>query len=228
MLNTATFDDYLPLSDDENLKSESKSTGLPLSDPCVAGDELAFLEQLSRQFGGFYGQIYEKIASYQDPSDDSGNGNPLHDATEELGRQWREQEVTAIIDQIGKCLPLAQGHNIAARLNQLRSLVKEEDGPEADLSPESLRAFHQFIRGLGGFRHPEISLTPGSEIYVRWKDGPAKLFAMHFQDDRNVRFAAFSPNPRHPHLVRRLSGTETVDTALDTADRACSIKEWGL
>ena len=193
---------------------------------CLTDDEVPDQGKRARLFGDFICKKVQDIvrSPYDSVQYDSQNENWQFEITK-LSRQWRDQEISTIISQI--CQSCELGRKIAARLDRLRSLVKEEEeGGEADISSDSLRALHTFLYRLGRCRSPEISLTPDSEIYLRWKDGPSRLFAVHFQNDRRVRYTVFSPNPRHPHIVNRLSGMETVDTVLVTADNACSIMKW--
>jgi len=134
-----------------------------------------------------------------------------------LTDQWRQQEVTLRIAQIKTCTNFDTGEKIAARLTALREMLKEEEGEEADISTESLRALQLFLQTAGRIHPPEITLTPEAEIYLRWKAGRDRLFAVHLVNGRMVRYAIFAPNPRHPRFVRRLSGIEAADTVLETA-----------
>jgi hypothetical protein len=61
------------------------------------------------------------------------------------------------------------GGRIVARLKALRAMIKEEEGPEADISTESLRALQLFLQAAGNIRPPEITLTPEAEVYLRCK-----------------------------------------------------------
>jgi len=106
------------------------------------------------------------------------------------------------------------GNQRATRLAALRAMLKEEEGLQGDISVESLLALHIFLQRAGAVKPPEITLTPEAEVYLRWKAGRNKLFAVHLVNGRMVRYAVFAPNPRHPRLVRRLSGIEAADTVL--------------
>jgi hypothetical protein len=144
-----------------------------------------------------------------------------------LTDQWRQQEVTHRIAQIRTCTDdFGTGEKIAARLAALREMLKEEEGEEADISTESLRALQLFLQTAGRVCPPEITLTPEAEVYLRWKAGTERLFAVHLVNGRIVRYAIFAPNPRHPRFVRRLSGIEASDTVLETAKNVFPDLEW--
>jgi len=143
-----------------------------------------------------------------------------------LTDQWRRQEVTHRIERIKTCTDFETGEKIAARLAALREMLKEEEGPEADISTESLRALQLFLQAAGSVRSPEITLTPEAEVYLRWKAGRDRLFAVHLVNGRMVRYAIFAPSPRHPRFVRRLSGIEAADTVLETAGNVFPDLEW--
>lgn len=134
-----------------------------------------------------------------------------------LSEQWRQQEVSNRIAGLKDCCASGAGGRIVARLKALRAMIKEEEGPEADISTESLRALQLFLQAAGNIRPPEITLTPAAEVYLRWKAGQDRLLAVHLVNDRMVRYTIFASNPRHTRLVRRLSGIEAADTVLETA-----------
>ena len=143
-----------------------------------------------------------------------------------LTDQWRQQEVAHRIERIRTCTDFGTGGKFAARLSALREMLKEEEGEEADISTESLRALQLFLQTAGSLRLPEITLTPEAEVYLRWKAGRDRLFAVHLVNGRMVRYAIFAPNPRHPRFVRRLSGIEAADTVLETAKNVFPDLEW--
>lgn len=143
-----------------------------------------------------------------------------------LTDQWRRQEVTQRIARIKTCTNFDTGEKIAARVTALREMLKEEEGEEADISTESLRALQLFLQSAGRIQPPEITLTPEAEIYLRWKAGRDRLFAVHLVNGRIVRYVIFAPNPRHPRFVRRLSGIEASDTVLETAKNVFPDLEW--
>lgn len=144
----------------------------------------------------------------------------------ELTDQWRRFAVSEQIDRIRNCCDPVIGQAIADRLKNLRQYLCEEEGPEMDISLDSLRAMHAFIEQIPDARLPQISLTDEGNVYLRWKSEPGRLFSIHFLDDRRVRFAIFYPNPRHEKMINRHSGYETVDTVLASAHRICAVRDW--
>jgi hypothetical protein len=162
------------------------------------------------------GEIAPTRTAYRaDPSD-----------MEEMAEMCSKQEIDALLDQIQTCCEPELGSALISRLSFLREVLEEEQGSKADISSESLRGLLLFLPRLGRIRSPEISLTPDLDVYLRWKLDTSRLFAVHFLGHKKVRFAAFAPNPRHPGIVDRISGTATVDTVLEMADRSCSVGDW--
>ena len=143
-----------------------------------------------------------------------------------LTREWRQQEVTNRIASVKNISGPEVGEKIASRLKLLRAELKEEEGKDADISPESLRALQLFMQTVGKVRPPEITLTPEAEVYLRWKSGRDHLFAVHLVNGRMVRYVIFAPNPRHSGFVRRFSGIETSDTVLETARYIFPNLDW--
>ncbi len=194
--------------------------------PWQTGDDDSSENKIARLFSNL---IHKKVLELKEKPDefqDAFGNEAVQAEITELNRQWRDQEVEGLIRQIRLCVDVHQGSKTAERLYSLREMLKDEEGKEANISPESLRALHIFLRRLRRFRLPELSLTPEADVYLRWKAGAQRLFAVHFENDRRVRFVVFSPNPRHPGIVNRLSGIEAVDTVFETADRAFSVKKW--
>lgn len=204
MSHTATFDDHNWLT----------------------GDEESSVDKIGRLFYELIRNKTREINERPTQFQDHASHEEIQAQISDLNWHWRDQEVTELIFQISQCCDMEQGLKIAARLGSLREMLKEEEGIDADISPDSLRALLVFFRRLENFCLPELSLTPEAEVYLRWKAGPKRLFAVHFENHRRVRFTVFSPNPRHSDFVNRLSGIDTVDTVLQTADKASSVREW--
>lgn len=155
-------------------------------------------------------------------------GDVRRETVLELTAQWKQQEISILIDRFVASNEIKSGERIRSRLVSLREMVQEEEGLDADISPDSLRGFLTLLHQIPGVRPPDITLTPGGEVYARWKGKLESLFAVQFLTDEKVRFAVFRRNARHPRLVNRLSGVDAVDTVLETANNACSIFDWML
>ncbi len=189
----------------------------------LTGDEQSSVEKVGRLFYELIRNKTRVIAEQPSQFRDYASQEELQGQISDLNRQWISQEVSELISQIGQCCNMEQGVKITARLHSLRGMLKEEEGMDADISSDSLRALLVFFRRLETFTLPELSLTPKAEVYLRWKAGPERLFAVHFENHRRIRFTVFFPNPRHSDFVNRLSGIETVDTVLQTADNVQAL-----
>jgi hypothetical protein len=174
----------------------------------------------SDKMTGLFASLFLNRASDQTTPEALPNtGAGLEDRQKELmelGTEWRRQEVSLLIDQILKTSIFKHGKSIAEQISRLREMFQEEEGPGADISSDSLRAFLTFVHRIPYTRQPEISLTPGGEIYIRWKKDTSTLFSIHFLTDKIVRFVIFQANDHHPRIINRFSGIDAVDTVLET------------
>jgi len=183
------------------------------------------------RIGGLFSQLFYAKAEDQERLSESiirtgVSENEWGEELSELTAQWKEQEIQMLLESLSTAHPADFVEMLKSRLLSLRSMLQDEEGPAADLSPDSLRAFLVFIHQLPGVRRPNMALTSEGEVYARWKGDNGRLFSLHFISGEKVRFTAFRPNPRYPRLVRRISGVDAADTVLQTADAACSVLEW--
>jgi len=184
---------------------------------------------MDKRAGLFFEMIRSKTTDQYDPGtpQHTGFGGDVRRETVlELTAQWKQQEISILIDQFVESNEIESGKKIRSRLLSLQEMVQEEEGAEAGISPDSLRGFFTLLHQIPGVRPPEITLTPGGEVYARWKGELESLFAVQFLTDEKVRFVVFRRNVRHPRLVNRLSGVDAVDTVLETANKACSVFDW--
>ena len=194
--------------------------------------ELTGIEPLSwGRISGLFSELFRLKVQNQrstgEASTQTGvSGDELREALSELAAQWREQEIYMLFEPLSAIYTAEFCETIKARLLSLRSMLQEEEGPAADLSPDSLRAFLAFLYHVPGLRQPNTALTSEGEVYARWRGVGGRLFAVHFISGDKVRFTAFRPNPRHPRLVQRVSGVDAADTVLQAANDACSVLEW--
>jgi len=191
-------------------------------------------DPLSRErITGLFSKLFRIRAEDRLPAGEASaetgiEGDERHEKLSELAAEWREQEIHMLIDSLSATHNMNFMETIKARLFSLQEMLREEEGPSVELSLDSLRAFLAFLRQVPGVRQPSITLTPEGEIYARWKDEGARLFAIHFISGETVRFVVFRPNPRRPRLVQRVSGVDAVDTVMNTADNVCSVLDWVL
>lgn len=203
------------------------STTVAACHPGFTGSEPITWEKI----GGLFSELFRLKMECKDlPRDQStradAGGSEWRSELSELGTQWRAREIHLLFESLPTMYPPEFVEAVKDRVFYLREMLKEEEGPGADLSPDSLRAFLAFLHQVPGVKRPNLALTPEGGVYAQWKGNKGRLFAAHFLSGDTVRFTAFRPNPRHPSLVQRVSGIDAVDTVIRTADAACSILEW--
>lgn len=114
---------------------------------------------------------------------------------------------------------------IARRIRQLSQPI--EDEPDAcEVSPDSLRTTERLFSLYPRLRYPDITLTPHGNVYARWKGTNGSLLSMQLMPEMNVRFVVFTPNRKNPNKVTRISGTEYVDTVIESLEKAYDIADW--
>jgi hypothetical protein len=186
---------------------------------------------IDKMAGLFSEMIRSKAADQYDfgTSQQTGYGDDFRrEKVSELTAEWKQQEISILIDQFVTSNGIKSGERIRSRLLSLREMVHEEEEGDADISPDSLRAFLTLLHQIPDARHPDITLTPGGMVYARWKGELESLFAVQFLTDEKVRFVVFRRNDHHSRLVNRFSGVDAVDTVLETANNACSVFDWIL
>ena len=95
---------------------------------------------------------------------------------------------------------------LANRLDVLLDALEEEGEAWGRDSPDSLRQMFVFLRSVPEFRCPTVTITPSATFRAQWDAGRNSHLAIDFLPDGQVRFVVFSPDPRHPDRVRRVSG----------------------
>ena len=138
---------------------------------------------------------------------------------------WKKEgEPEYLLSRIEQSTDIRHGRRITGRVRALRQMMREDEG--TDISPGSLRSFYEFLNLSPDLSYPGISVTPDSDIYVRWKGPDRSLFSIHFLPGLRVRYVIFVPDRRRLKLMDRISGTGSVDTILETADRAYGVNAW--
>jgi hypothetical protein len=95
---------------------------------------------------------------------------------------------------------------VAHRLDFLMRAREEEGETWAEDSPDSLRQMLLFLRATPDFRCPTVTITPSATFRAQWQADGNRHLALDFLPDGTVRFVVFSPDPRHPDRVQRVSG----------------------
>lgn len=146
-------------------------------------------------------------------------------ATIKLLEDWKKEgEPGYLLKKIEDSSEIMNGRSIARRIRALRQITREDE--DGDINPDSLRSFYEFLSLHPKVRYPEISLTPDGDIYVRWKGKDHCLFSIHFLEGSRTRYIVFVPDDKRPSLLNRISGSGSVETLLETIDRAYGVTAW--
>ncbi len=142
-----------------------------------------------------------------------------------LAEDWKKEgEMGYILTLLQDSHEIKHGKRIIQRIRTLRQMaLDDEDG---DISSDSLRSFYEFLSMHPEVNYPDISLTPDGDIYARWKGRDRSLFSIHFLPQSRVRYIVFAPDRKRPDLMDRVSGSGSVYTVLETADRAYGVGGW--
>ncbi|HUU53064.1 MAG TPA: hypothetical protein VMW44_00320 [Candidatus Bathyarchaeia archaeon] len=140
------------------------------------------------------------------------------------GKMTDEEQIKKLIDYVREGSKIKFAHELAVRLNFLHEAVNE-DPDEVPISIESLRNFISFLRNTTNLKYPNVVLTPSNEIRAQWRTAPNRHFAVVFLPTGEARFVIFSPNPKDPDKIDRLSGITSVDSLMETI-RPHRVLEW--
>ncbi len=120
---------------------------------------------------------------------------------------------------------LVYRERLARRLEFLLEAMEEEGEPWMQHSPESLRKMLLFLESASDLRYPTVTVTPSATFRAEWKRDPNRHFAVDFLADGQVRFVVFSPDPRHPDRVQRVSGIASWENVLDVLE-PYKVRHW--
>lgn len=139
-----------------------------------------------------------------------------------------EEQIKKLIDYVREGSKIKFAHELAVRLNFLYEVVNEdpdEDLDEVPISIESLRNFISFLQNATNLKYPNVVLTPSNEIRAQWRTAANRHFAVVFLPTEEARFVIFTPNPKDPDKIDRLSGITSVDSLMETI-RPHRVLEW--
>ena len=117
-----------------------------------------------------------------------------------------KEQIQRRITALRKSARLPYRERLANRLDFLVSSVEEEGETWAEHSPDSLHQMLLFLRTTPDLRCPTVTITPSATFRAEWQAGQNRHLAVDFLPDGQVRFVVFSPDPRHPDRVQRVSG----------------------
>lgn len=123
-------------------------------------------------------------------------------------------------------LRVTHADNLVARLEYLWAASIEDQPTNCVISSASLRHFRNFVESHPMVSYPDVTITPGGEVYAQWRGQGKNLFALQFLTPPDVRFLVFVPNADHPEKITRVSGTDTGDSVFEKLDKAYGISKW--
>ena len=144
-------------------------------------------------------------------------GSPFDVLEETLPDRKKARQIKKIKRIIKSIIDKSNIHfarKLVARLNFLYEAVLE-DPEEGHVPPESLDNFIKFLQNTTNLKYPDVVLTPTNEISAQWRTAPNRHFAVVFQATGEARFVIFTPNPKDPAKIDRLSGITSVDTLME-------------
>lgn len=112
----------------------------------------------------------------------------------------KEIETASTHEEVSAVLRLNGLEAAAERLNQLGSLMAEDDN-EPRLEIESVKALASFLMTEKQLPEPRIGVTPDGLVQIEWRVATRGILAMEFLVCRLIRFAAISA-PVQPGIDR--------------------------
>ncbi len=103
--------------------------------------------------------------------------------------------------------------------------MAEEGETWSDDSPESLRRMMLFLQSQPALRYPSVTVTPSGTFRAQWTTDPGRHFAAEFLAHGEVRFVVFSPDPRHPDRIQRVSGMESWENLMRVIE-PYDVRRW--
>jgi hypothetical protein len=135
-----------------------------------------------------------------------------------------DEKIKNLIEYVREESNIQFANELAVRLDFLRDAVNE-DSDEIPISTESLRNFISFLRKTPNLKYPNVVLTPSNEIRAQWRTASNRHFAVVFLPTEETRYVIFTPNPKEPDKIDRLSGITSVGTLMETV-QPHKVLEW--
>jgi len=136
-----------------------------------------------------------------------------------------DEKALEIISHVRNHLNVFYAQQLADRLMFLVENAKEEHPDEVAILSESLKNFVSFLQAHATLNYPDVVLSPSKNIRVQWRTAPNRHFAVEFLTTGEANFVIFSPDPKHPEKIIRLSGIVSVDSLME-AVQPHSVLAW--
>lgn len=121
-----------------------------------------------------------------------------------------ETRFRAVIRELRAQTTISERESIAKRLEVLLEDYQNDYG--RSLNAESLRTFVALLLQHPQLRRPAITAAENGNLFVEWKTEDRKRFlGLQMLPMNQVRFVAFRPDAKHPHLRNSTSGITSVE-----------------
>ena len=147
--------------------------------------------------------------------------SPFDEIIDRLGDDEKINEIVKFLNQTD----IAFSKRLTDRIQFLFEASKEEYPNEVAIIPESLKNFLGFLQTEPNLKYPDVVLSPDKNICAQWRTAPNRHFSVEFLPVGDVRFVIFSPNPKHPNKINRMSGIVSVDSLMQTAQPQ-GVRSW--
>jgi hypothetical protein len=129
-----------------------------------------------------------------------------------------EGQIRRQIHSLRRGFQLKYCERLARRLEFLLEAMEEEEKGWTEDSPESLRRMLLFLNNVPSFRYPVVTITPSATFRAQWTADEKRHFAIDFLPSGEVRFVVFSPDPRHPNRIQRISGIMSWENLINVIE----------
>jgi hypothetical protein len=179
------------------------------------------------------GYVETLASAFGESRDESLLSGDFYVVEPSLKREYREtlpapdpeSSLSDLIDRFRKYPKIGFAERIAARLDYLLDVSREEQPEQAPPAAASLEDFLAFLAATPGLAYPTIVLTPEGNVRAQWQRSRNEHFAVAFHGDADVRFVVFAPDPKHPYKTIRVSGGATLDSLMDLV-RPYGVEHW--
>lgn len=128
-----------------------------------------------------------------------------------------DEKVNEIVLYLNSKVNISFSKRIADRIKFLFEAAKEEYPEEVAILPESIKNFVSFLQSEPNLKYPDVVLSPEKNICTQWRTAPNRHFSAEFLPTGDARFVIFSPDPKHPDKINRMSGIVSVDSLMQIA-----------